>query len=89
MCGSGDRVFLQQLHHTALDQVDEVAHAQLQAAQIHQEIEHPLPRPVVGDLSAAIHLNDRYSAGSQYMLGPARLSLREHRRMLQQPQLVG
>jgi hypothetical protein len=44
---------------------------------------------VVGDLAAAIDLQHRDVARGQHVLGPAGLAEGEHRRVLDQPELVG
>ena len=74
--------------HRLLERRDEIAHAEPRAAQIDQRVDHELPRPVVGDLPAAVDLDHRDVAGIAQMRGIGVHPEREHRIVLQNPDLV-
>ena len=79
----------QRVDHGLFDAADQLAHAQAQAAQVHQRIGHQLAGAVVGHLATAVDAEHRDVAGSQHVLGLAGLAQREHRIVFDQPQLVG
>ena len=69
------------LHH--------VAHAELRAPQVDQQVRDELPRAVIRDLTAAIDLDHRMPFVAQQVLATAGETERVDRRMLGQPDLVG
>ncbi len=78
----------QQIDQTPLDAADQLTHADAEPTYVQQQVADQLTRPVIGDLTAAVHLHHRNFARKQQMLGLAGLALREYGRMLQQPDLV-
>src|SRR6185369_4247418 len=74
--------------HGAFQHGDEVAHAEPRAADVDEWIDHELAGAVIGDLPAAIDLHDGNVAGREHVAGVAVQTLCEHRRMLEQPDLV-
>jgi hypothetical protein len=76
-------VLRQQLHNTLLDQVHQLAYSHTVSADIHQQVDHPLARAVIGDLPAPVYLDHRDIPRRQHMLGLARLPLGEDPGMLQ------
>ena len=72
-----------------LDPVHQLAHADLEPAQVEQWIGHDLARAVVGDLAAAVDRHDRDLARQQHVFPFAGLAEREHRIVFEQPQLIG
>ena len=73
----------------ALDAFDERAHAQAGARMSKQWIDDELAGTVVGDLPAAIDVDDGDVARRQHVLALRVHAHREHGRMLEQPDLVG
>jgi hypothetical protein len=84
-----DAVAAQQVEHRAFDPLHQLAHAQLAAAHVEQQVGDRLARPVIGHLAAAVGAHHRDAARGEHVLGAARKPEREHRRMLEEPQLVG
>ena len=86
---AGDAAVGQRAQHRLLQAVhvflDEVA----APAQVDQRIGHDLSGAVVGDLAAAVGGDDRDVARRQHVVGLAGQALREHRRVLAKPELVG
>ena len=78
----------QHINHGLFDQGDQFAHADAEAADVHQGVSHDLPGPVIGHLAAPVDLDYRNIARRQHVLGSPGLALGEHRRVLHQPQLV-
>ncbi len=67
----------------------ELAHADAEPAQVQQRIRDDLAGPVIGDLPAAIHRHDRDLARHEHVLPAPGLAEREHRIVLDHPELVG
>ncbi|MNI20362.1 hypothetical protein D3C73_738430 [compost metagenome] len=72
-----------------LHPADQIAHAKPELAHVQQQISHQLARAVVGHLTTTVDLHHRNITGKQQMLGLAGLALGEHRRVFDQPDLVG
>ena len=87
-CPRGDAVCRKRGNHRLLQSRDETADTVAKPREIEQHIDHGLPRPVIGHLTTAVALHDRNIARRQQVLGLASLTLREHRRMLDEPELV-
>ncbi len=83
-----DVPFGQGVDHRLLDPVDVLAHADFQALQVQQRVQHDLPRAVVGHLPAAIDVDHGDITRHQHVLILAGLAEREHGIVLDQPQLV-
>jgi hypothetical protein len=84
-----DAVARQHVQHGALDARDEIAHAELAAPEVEQEIDHGLSGPVIRDLTATVGRDAGVGARREPVPAPAGKAEREHRGMLDQPQLVG
>ena len=84
-----DVVEREKLDQSLLDMVDKVADAEFAALEIEEEVEHPLAGAVVGDLAAAVDLDDGDIAGGEDVFGFAGLTLGEDAGVLQEPELVG
>src|SRR5690349_6752222 len=74
--------------HGALEGGHEVTHAEAGAADVDEWIDDELAGAMVGHLPAAIDLHHRDVAGREHVARVAVQPLREHRRMLEQPDLV-
>jgi hypothetical protein len=72
-----------------LERGDEVTNTEARATQIDQWIDYELARTVIGDLSAAIGANDWNVTCSENMRGIGIHAEREHRLVLEHPDLVG
>jgi hypothetical protein len=72
-----------------LERGDEVTNTEARAAQVDQRIDHELTRAVIGDLSAAIDANDWDVTCGENMRGIGIHAEREHRLVLEHPDLVG
>src|SRR3546814_10149512 len=81
--------FGQRVDHRVLDPAHVVAHADLQAPQVEQRIDHDLAGAVVGHLATTVDVQHRDVAGHQHVLGLAGLAEGEHRVVLDHPDLVG
>ena len=66
-----------------------IAHLDLQALQVEQEVDDDLAGAMVGDLAAPVDLDDGDADIAQDVLALAGLAQREHGRMLDHPQFVG
>jgi hypothetical protein len=84
-----DAVVGQQIDHGPFEQVHQGLDADAHPWKLQQQIGDELSRTVVSDLSAAVGLHHRDVSGRKQMLVTSRLAEREHRRMLQQPELIG
>ena len=73
----------------ALERGDEIAHAQAGAADVDEWIDDELAGTVIGDLPAAVDLDHGDVAGGEHVARVCIHAEREHRRMLEQPDLVG
>ena len=73
----------------ALDRDDQSAHAETEPRQVEQRIDDELAWAVIGHLTAAIDVHHRDVAGREQVLRSRVHPHCEHRRMLQEPELVG
>src|SRR5690606_24707050 len=78
----------EQLDQALLHGGNQFPHTQAQPPQIKHQVADQLAGAVVGHLPAPLHLDDRNIPRRQQVLGLAGLPLGEHRRVLQQPDLV-
>ncbi|MNY32374.1 hypothetical protein D3C86_1665850 [compost metagenome] len=79
----------QRVQHRLLDIGHQLAHHQVAAAQVQQQVGHDLARPVISDLSATIDLDDgNRGIGREQVRGVPGLAERVDRRVLDQPDLV-
>ena len=69
--------------------VTKVADAEAGALQVDERIHHQLPGAVIGHLAAAIDLHHGNVAGREQVRAARVHAEREHRRMLEKPDLVG
>jgi len=76
-------------YHRRLDAPDHVADAEPRSPKVEKGIGDELPGTVVGDLSAAIHLDRRDAIVPQQMFNASGESERIDRRMLGQPDFIG
>ena len=65
-----------------LDPVDELAHADAEAAQVDHRVADNLSGPVIGHLASTLDADNRNVARCQHMLRLARLAKRENRLVL-------
>ena len=72
----------------ALERGHEIAHAEARAADVDEWIDHELAGTVIGHLPAAIDLDHGDVAGGEHVARVGVQAQREHRRMLEQPDLV-
>ncbi len=80
---------IKEFYHRRLDRTDHVPDAQAGAAEVDEQVGDHLPRPVIGDLPAAIDLDHGNAGVAPQMLAAPGEPERVHRRMLGQPDLVG
>src|SRR4029079_13325221 len=73
----------------ALDGVDERAHTEAEPVEVEQRVDHELTRTVIRHLPAAIYVHDRDIARREHVLRARIHAEREHRRVLEKPELVG
>ena len=83
------RVAGHRVDHRALQRLNERARVEPKAAQIEQDVDDLLSRPVIRNLSAAIDLHDRDAAAREHVLAVASHAERVDRRMLDEPDFVG
>ena len=81
-------LFLQVADDACFDEADQRTDADAGAADVEQQVHHCLTRAVVGDLAAAVYLDDGDVARREQVFGFARLSLGVNGRVLYQPDLV-
>src|ERR1039457_4996076 len=67
---------------------DEIAHAELFAAQVEQGVNHQLAWSVIRDLTAAIDGHNGNITGIEHMFAAGIEAERKHRRMLGEPDLI-
>ena len=84
-----DAPLRQRADDRALDALDQRPHAEPRALEVEQRVDHQLARTVVGHLPAAVDLHDGDVAGAEQVLGLRVHAEREHRRVLEEPDLVG
>src|SRR5690606_32507428 len=83
-----DAEILQGVDDGVFQRFHQRAHAKPAAAQVHHRIDHQLARTVIGYLAAAIDVDHRDVAGGEHVFRLAVEAHGEHRRMLQEPDLV-
>ena len=81
-------VFAEQVDHGLFHQAHQLAHVDLPAAHIEQQVGDDLAGAVISDLPAAIDLYDRDAGAVQQVFRLARQALGVNGRMLHQPDLV-
>jgi hypothetical protein len=85
----GDAVRLERLQQRLLEAEHVFLDVDAEPAQVDERVRDDLPGPVVSHLAAAVGAHDRDRAGGEHVLVAAGEPLREHRRVLAQPHLVG
>ena len=83
-----DAILGQGINDRLLQQRHQLAHTQLAAFKVQQNIHYLLSWTVIGHLAAAIALDHRNIAGHQHVFRFACLALSEDRVMFHQPDLV-
>jgi hypothetical protein len=73
----------------AFQRRDEIANAKTRTTQVDERIHHELAGPVIRDLPAAIDLHNGNVTRREHVRGARIHAQRVHRRMLEEPDLVG
>ena len=79
----------QHIDHRRLDGTDQLAHLDVAAPQIDQQVDHHLTRTVIGHLAAAVGLHDRDVGLTQQVFTFAGQAQGVHRRVFDHPQFIG
>jgi hypothetical protein len=85
----GDAVLLERLQQRLLEPEHVFPDVDAEPAQVDERVRDHLAGPVVRDLAAAVARRDRDAARVAQVLGAPGDALREHRRVLAEPELVG
>lgn len=79
----------QQVDYGLLHAIDQRLHREAAALEVEQQVADDLAGAVVGDLPATVDLDDGHADVPEQVFRLAGKALREHRRMLAEPQFVG